>query len=74
MSEHEIRSIWVRLSLYLIIVDLVVILGRMLLGWPPLTSFHLFFYGAQLALVPALIGLLQALFGVYKKQRCCNTY
>lgn len=73
MSEQLKPSIWPRLFLYLMLVDLVVIAigicGRMLLDWQPLTSFHLYFYGAQLGLVLALLGLLQMLFGIFKKQK-----
>ena len=73
MSEHQSTSSWVRLFLYLMLINLgismVGIAGRMLLDWPPLTVFHLFFYGAQLGLVLALIGLIQLLFGFFKKQK-----
>lgn len=75
MSEHQSASIWVRLFLYLMLVNLCVSMvgigGRMLLDWPPLTIFHLFFYGAQIGLVLALIGLIQLLFGFFKKQKPC---
>jgi len=73
MSENNCSSIWLRLFLYLLIIDLIVCLmaigGRMLLDWPPLTAFHLFFYGAQIALGLALIGLVQLLYGLFRKQQ-----
>ena len=72
MSEQQKPSIWQRLFLYLIFADLLIIAigiaGRMLLDWQPLTSFHLYFYGAQIALVLAALGLLQLLYGLYRKQ------
>ena len=71
MSEQQKPSAWQRLFLYLILGDLLIIAigiaGRMLLDWLPLTSFHLYFYGAQIALVLAALGLLQLLYGLYKK-------
>ena len=59
--------------LYLILIDLIIIVvaisGRMLLDWQPLNAFYPIFYGAQLGLALALIGLLQMLLGLFKKQK-----
>lgn len=72
MTEQQKPSIWQRLFLYLILGDLLIITigiaGRMFLDWQPLMSFRIFFYGAQLALGLAALGLLQLLYGLYKKQ------
>jgi uncharacterized protein (DUF1499 family) len=71
MSESQKLSIWGRLFLYLIILDLLIILigiaGRLLLDWAPLEAFHFYFYGAQAGLVLAALGLLQLMFGLVKK-------
>jgi len=73
MAEQQNSSFWVRIFLYLILLDLsaimVAIAGRMLLDWQPLAVFHVFFYGAQLGLGLALIGLIQLLFGFFKKRK-----
>ncbi len=73
MLENIATSLRTRLFLYLVIIDLIVCVlgigGRMLLGWAPLTAFHLFFYAAQFALGLALIGLLQLLYGLFRKQK-----
>ena len=73
MSENQNDSIWARLFLYLILIDLIIIVvaisGRMLLDWQPLNAFYPIFYGAQLGLALALIGLLQMLLGLFKKQK-----
>lgn len=77
MSENQNDSIWTRLLLYLIVIDLLVIIiaigGRMLLDWQPLTAFYPFFYGAQLGLALAILALLQLLFGLIKKRRAHMT-
>jgi len=71
MTEQQKPLIWQSLFLYLILGDLLIITigiaGRMLLDWQPLTSFRIFFYGAQFALGLAALGLLQLLYGLYRK-------
>ncbi len=73
MSDNQNGSIWARIFLYFILIDLILIVvaisGRMLLDWQPLSAFYPFFYGAQLGLALALIGLLQMLLGLFKKQK-----
>jgi uncharacterized protein (DUF1499 family) len=73
MSAHQKTSVWASLFLYLVLFDLLLIGigvgGRILLDWSPLTSFHLYFYGAQAGLVFAVFGLIQLGFGLYKKQQ-----
>jgi uncharacterized protein (DUF1499 family) len=73
MSEQQSNTIWTRLFLYLMLIDLIAITlaisGRILLDWQPLMVFHVFFYGAQLGLVLAIIGVLQLLFGFFKKRK-----
>ena len=73
MSENQNGSIWARLFLYLILIDLIIIVvaigGRMLLDWQPLSAFYPFFYGAQLGLVLAILAFLQILFGLVRKHK-----
>lgn len=58
--------------LYLVIADMLVIAaaicGRMVFDWPPMHAFRPFFFAMQFAVVLAIAGLLQALYGLVRKR------
>lgn len=71
MNTSRLSRYWLRAIFYLSLINLLVIagaiLGRMLVDFAPLLAFRVFFYGAQLGIGLAALGLLSLVYFLFKK-------
>ncbi len=71
MTEARSQRAWGRWLNYLALLNLLIIVlaiaGRMLLDWPPMFAFRVFFYGMLIGLALALVALCRLAWSYRKK-------